>query len=225
MSKYGTLDRSYHLERKTKKALKYRLKRRTDEVIASIDNFFSGSPGDIIDLGAADGLMLSLLKDKFPTARCIGVEFTQELIESNTDDRITLLQGDVNNLEMPDNSFDIVVATAVIEHIPDPEQMMKEAGRILRPNGLIILTSPDPFWERVATMVGHLHDGQHHSVMNLQEIASLLEDIGYQIVEKKKFMLSPIGMPLEGLIENAARRMGLNFLFANQLVVGKTIKN
>ncbi len=223
MSEYGTLGKLYHLERKTRKSLKYRLKRRTDEVIASIKKYYSGIPDDIIDLGAADGLMLSMVKDIFSDARCIGVEYTQELVEANKDDRITLLQGDVNSLEMPDNSFDIVIATAIIEHIPVPEKMLKEARRILRPNGLMILTSPDPFWERIATMVGHLHDEQHHKVMNLKEIASLMKEVGFLIIEKKKFMLSPVGIPLECLIENTVRSMGLNFLFANQLVVGKTM--
>jgi hypothetical protein len=40
-------------------------------------------------------------------------------------------------------------------------------------------------------------------------------------VELKKFMLSPIGMPLEITIENIVRNIGFHFLFANQLIAGK----
>jgi ubiquinone/menaquinone biosynthesis C-methylase UbiE len=225
MNKYGTLSKSYHLKRKTKKSLKYRLQRRTAEVTKSINKYHVGTPGDILDLGAADGLMLGMLKDQFPSAKCVGVEFSQDLIEANDDKRIVLLKGDVNNLEIPENSFDIIVATAILEHLPDPEIMLQKAMRILRPNGIIILTVPDPFWERVATVVGHLHDDQHHNVMNLKSIVLLLKEVGYSIVEQKKFMLSPVGIPLEEMIENILRTIRFNFLFANQLVVARKLNN
>lgn len=221
MGEYGTLGRSYHFERRTKKSLKYRLNRRSKEVIISIKEYYSGTPKDIIDLGTADGLMLSMLKDNFPSANCVGIEYSRELVETNTNKKITVLQGDVNSLQMPDNSFDIAVATAIIEHLPNPKRMLEEAKRVLRPNGFMILTSPDPFWERVATTIGHLQNELHHKVMNLGELSSLFEEVGFEIVEQKKFMLSPVGMPLEIPMEKVVRVIGLNFLFANQLVVGK----
>jgi len=223
MVEYGTLDKSYHLGRKTQKSLIYRLNRRTREVIKSIDEYYQGTPQSIIDLGTADGLMLSMIKDSFPLARCIGIEYSQELVEANPDRRITVLQSDVNYLPMPDSSFDIAIATAIIEHLPDPKRFIVETKRVLKNNGVIILTSPDPFWEKVATMVGHLQDEQHTKVMNLKEIVSLFDEVGYVIMEQKKFMLSPIGMPFEIPIENIVRCVGLNFLFANQFVVGKKV--
>ena len=102
-------------------------------------------------------------------AECIGIEYSQELAETNTNGRITVLQGDVNYLPILDNSFDIAIATAIIEHLPNPERMLEEERRVLRSNGLIILTSSDPFWERIATMVGHLTCEQHCSTMNLKK--------------------------------------------------------
>jgi ubiquinone/menaquinone biosynthesis C-methylase UbiE len=221
MSKYGTLDKSYHFQRKTKKSLGYRLKRRTYEVICAINKYSSRNHGDIIDLGSADGLMLSAIKDNFPTAQCIGIEFSHDLIETTTDMRVMVLRGDINYLPIPDDSFDIAIATAVIEHLDNPQKMLEEAKRILRKEGIIILTSPVPFWEWFATTVGHLQKDQHCKVMNLRELSDLLQVTGYTILDQKKFMLSPVGMPLEIPIENLIRGIGLNFLFANQLVVGQ----
>jgi len=222
MTIYGTLDRSYHLGRKTKKSLIYRLNRRAQEVIRSIEKYYLETPNGVIDLGTADGLMLGILKKKFPGAQCVGIEYSRQLVESNIDDRIIVLQGDVNYLPVPNNSFDIAVATAVIEHLPHPKRMLEEAKRVLKPDGLIILTSPDPFWEKVASVVGHLTDDQHCKVMNIRELGSLFNWVGYEVLEQKKFMLSPVGIPLEIPIENIVRFFGLNFLFANQLVVGKS---
>lgn len=223
MVAYGILDKSYHLGRKTKKSLIYRLNRRTKEVIKSISEYYSGIPGSIIDLGTADGLMLSKVQNSYPHVKCIGIEYSRELVSANTDSRITVLQGDVNYLPMSDGSFDIAFATAVIEHLPDPKRFLVEVKRVLKINGIIILTSPDPLWERVATMVGHLQNEQHSKVMSLREIVSLFKEVGYEILEQKKFMLSPVGMPFEIPIENIVRCVGLNFLFANQLVVGKKV--
>lgn len=223
MSDSRTLDKTYHSRRKTKKSLIYRLNRRTKEVIYSIQKYFSGTPSIIVDLGTADGLMLSMIKNAFPSAKCIGIELSRELIETNTNRGITLLQSNVNSLPISNDTTDIVVATAVIEHLPAPEKMLQEAMRVLRPDGLMILTSPDPFWERVATMVGHLHDEQHCNVMSSRKLVPLFKEIGYEIIEQKKFMLSPIGMPLETIVENILRNIGLNCLFANQLIIGKKI--
>jgi len=191
-NKYGTLDKSYHLGRKTSKALIYRLKRRTEEVTRSTKEHYSRTPERIIDLGTADGLMLSKLKDAFPSTECIGIEYSLDLVQCNTDSRITVTQGDVNYLSQPDNSFDIVVATAVIEHLPNPKRMLREVERVLRPNGLIILTTPDPFWERIATMVGHLPDEKHYKVMKVKELFSLLMMVFLKYLNIKNSCFHPL---------------------------------
>ncbi len=221
MDKYGVLDKSYHEGRKTKKSLIYRLNRRAKEVITTINEYCSEKPHNVLELGAADGLLLSIIKKSFPLARCVGIEYSTELARANNRSQTTIVQGDVNFLPIPDNSFDIVIAAAVIEHLPEPDRMLRESIRVLRKNGLLILTSPDPFWERVATMVGHLKEEQHHSLMTLNELGSIFKDSGYEIVDQKKFMISPVGLPLENMIENIIRKIGLNFLFANQLIIGR----
>jgi len=225
MDEYGVLDSSYHTKRKKDKSLKYRLYRRTQEILISVKRYYPGTPDSFIDLGTADGLMLSMIKDSFLSAKCVGLEYSQELLTANTDSRVIVLQGDVNSLPLSSDLFNIAVATAIIEHLPEPDKMLKEAKRVLKPNGLLIMTSPDPFWEKVATIVGHLQKEQHHRVMNLKALVSLVENAGFEVLEQKKFMLSPIGMPLEIHIENIIRKIGLDFLFANQLIVCKNIVN
>lgn len=217
----GLLDKSYHVERKSKKSLIYRLTRRTQEVSLAIQKYFPGEPPVIVDLGSADGLMLSTIKKTFLSSRCIGIELSWELLNSNTDGDINLLQGNVSDLPLTDDSADIVVSTAVIEHLHHPEKFLQEAKRVLKPQGLMVLTSPDPFWEKVATTLGHLKDDQHCKVMNMRELTDLFRETGFTILEQKKFMLSPVGIPFEFPVESFVRHLGLNFLFANQLIVGQ----
>lgn len=217
----GTLDKTYHLRRKSKRSLIYRLNRRTKEVIQAIEKHFPGMPSTILDLGTADGLMLGRIKKAYASSRCIGIEMSMELLKTSTDRDIILLKGNVNHLPIASNTVDIVVATALIEHLPEPREMLSEIMRVLKAQGLTIVTAPDPFWEKVATRLGHLEDKQHHKVMKLKDLDVLLRTAGFQIVELKKFMLSPIGMPLEITMENIVRNIGFHFLFANQLIAGK----
>lgn len=217
----GTLDINYHVGRKTKRSLKYRLQRRTHEVIRAIKMYHSNEINSILDIGAADGLMLSRIKKGFPKAECLGLDYSKDLIASNEDPTIKMICADAQHLPFEDNCFDIAIATAVIEHVPDPDKMLAEAHRVLEREGILILTTPDRFWEHIATMVGHLKAEQHQTLMNLRELQNVFKKVGFEVLEAEKFMLSPIGMPFEFGVEKIVKNLRLRFLFANQIVVGK----
>jgi trans-aconitate methyltransferase len=172
----------------------------------------------ILDVGTADGLMLARLGQAFPGACRVGVDLSAELLASCRDPGQTLVLADAQELPARPACWDLAVATAIIEHVPDPPRVLAGIAASLRPGGLLVLTAPDPFWEHVATLVGHLPDEQHHEVMKLARLARLCEGAGLQVVEASKFMLSPVGMPFELSVERLVRGLGLSFLFANQLV-------
>ena len=46
------------------------------------------------------------------------------------------------NIPFPDNSFEIIICTQVLEHCTDPHFLLKEASRVLKPGGVIFLTMP-----------------------------------------------------------------------------------
>lgn len=124
----GSLDIEYAKKRETQKSLKYRLWRRTHEVLAAIENFASKLPQKIIDLGAADGRMLDLIHRQYPQACCVGIEYNQDPVNFGKTKfpDLKLIQGDMQSLDFPNDSFDVAIATAVIEHVPDPAKAMRE---------------------------------------------------------------------------------------------------
>lgn len=218
----GVLNKNYHKGRIKRIDYKYRLKRRTYEVVKAIEKYCE-NPKRILDLGTADGLMLSRIKNKYPEAECMGVEYAQELIDANEDSRIKIIQGNAQRLPFPDNQFDIVIATAIIEHVERPEKLISESCRVLKRGGVLIITTPNPFFEKIASLIGALDGDEHQITFNLKTLKKYLKAGGFETLLLKKFMISPIGFPAEILIEKMLNKFHANFTLLNQLAVGKKI--
>jgi len=212
----------YYKGREKKKALGYRLKRRTKEVIKAILKYKGGEIVSILDVGCADGKMLELLLEEVEVCNYKGVDFDQKLINlANEDIKKHLEVGNALNLRFKDNSFDVLISTAVIEHLENPEKFLKESYRVLKEGGIIILTTPNPFFEKLGSLVGHLKDDTHFKTFNLKQLRRLLVRNNFKILKLKRFMISPIGMPFEIPIENFLNKIGLHWTMCNQLIVGK----
>jgi SAM-dependent methyltransferase len=52
------------------------------------------------------------------------------------------LEGDALELPVPDASFDAAISTQVLEHVTDPQRALREAARVLKPGGILVLTCP-----------------------------------------------------------------------------------
>ena len=61
----------------------------------------------------------------------------------------TQVQGDGTRLPFPDNTFDKIIASEVLEHIPDDVAAYDEFFRILKPGGSIAATVPATFPEKI----------------------------------------------------------------------------
>ena len=216
----GTLERDYAEQRESRRALKYRLRRRADEAVEAL-KAFCPAPARILDLGTAEGRMLARIKDRFPTTLCVGLEYSSDLVDMGVRlfPEIAFLRADAQSLRyFKAASFDAVVAAAIIEHLEDPAEMLRESARVLRPGGILILTTPHPFWEHLAGRLGMIK-GEHSSVMGLRALRELGRAAGFRILEEKGFMFSPVGFPGELLVERLLRGLKLDRCLANQLMV------
>ncbi|MDA1208670.1 MAG: class I SAM-dependent methyltransferase [bacterium] len=219
----GTMGLEYSEGRKSRKALTYRLRRRADEVIRSIQTYHQGTPLTLLDLGPAEGKSLSYVQDVFPDIEMTGLEFSPELIDACTDSRLRMVEGDAMDPPFRPESFDIISATALIEHVESPINMLKKMHSLLRPGGLMIITTPDPFFERIAGAIGHLDDEAHQETMTTKTLDRYLREAGFEPVEVEKFMCWPWGLPGELGIESLMKKIGLRPLLLNQLAVGRKL--
>lgn len=56
------------------------------------------------------------------------------------------VHGSADALPFPDASFDTVLCTQVLEHVPKPDAVLEECARVLRPGGTLIVSVPQ-YWE------------------------------------------------------------------------------
>ena len=75
--------------------------------------------------------------------------FTQDFIQLS-DSQIQNQEGygkidfvsDILDIPVPDSSYDVILCTEVIEHVPDPISAINEISRILKPGGTLLITAP-----------------------------------------------------------------------------------
>jgi ubiquinone/menaquinone biosynthesis C-methylase UbiE len=217
----GVMDGGYHQDRLKSPGPRYRFKRRGLEVARLLNHFATRHP-KILDIGTADGLLLDLVCEKVKPSLAIGIDLSWSLLKSNSR-KNPLTQADAEKLPFADASFDAAVATAIIEHVPHPDQFVSEIRRILKPDGVCIITTPVPFFEEIASKFGFLKEDDHQETFNLKKLTSLVASNSFEILESQKFMMSPVGFPAELSIEKAMRKMGLSLILLNQLVAGRKI--
>ena len=104
----------------------------------------AAAPRRILDIGAADGALLSALGEIWPNSDRIGVEpspVAAAAAQVQHGERV--VTGDSRTLAPDDLGFDLIVSVNVIEHTPDPHRFVSDARRLLSPDGRLILICPD----------------------------------------------------------------------------------
>jgi SAM-dependent methyltransferase len=128
----------------------------------------------VLDLGSGEGFGAAILAGH--AAEVLGVDVDERAVEharlnyrrSNLDfERASAL--DLSQLES--DRFDAVVAFEMIEHVADHDRMMAEIARVLRADGMLIVSTPDRNLYSEAT--GQVNDFHEHE-LTVEELRSLL---------------------------------------------------
>ncbi|HEA47378.1 MAG TPA: methyltransferase domain-containing protein [bacterium] len=210
----------YQEKRKRRGALKYRLKRRAKEVLKVVKKYRGTKITSLLDIGCADGLILNLLSQGLAISLSVGIDSSRELLRTNANPGIRMIQGQAENLPFRNEEFEVIIATAVIEHLLQPTRMIKECHRLLKRGGIFIITTPVPFWDKIARKTGLLKEKGHQKTFSLSALKALLTSQDFKILKAKKFMFSSIGFPFEEEIEKILYKLKSDFLLANQIIVG-----
>jgi SAM-dependent methyltransferase len=94
------------------------------------------------------------------------------------------VQGDALALPFPDDHFDKIIASEVLEHIPDDMRAMRELLRVLKPGGRLAVTVPAWLPERLCWALSedyHTAPGGHIRIYTLAELRAKLKSTGFRI--------------------------------------------
>jgi SAM-dependent methyltransferase len=94
----------------------------------------------ILDLGAGAGIV-SAMNFRGVAARVCGVDLDPRVASNPYLDEGIV--ADAGRIPYPDQSFDIVFADNVMEHLDQPEEVFKEIARVLRPGGRLLFKTPN----------------------------------------------------------------------------------
>lgn len=85
---------------------------------------------------------------------------------------------DITSIPRPDGSFDAIMCTEVLEHLPDPVAALSELNRLLKPGGYLLLTAP-------FASLTHFAPFHFASGFNKYFYAYHLEKFGYELLDQQ----------------------------------------
>nr|WP_210286987.1 metalloregulator ArsR/SmtB family transcription factor [Ancylobacter tetraedralis] len=121
-----------------------------EEVEAAIRAALAGGRiGSLLDLGTGTGRILELFAGDME--RGVGIDLSAEMLSvarANLERvgvrNATVRQGDIYNLALPRDAFDVVIVHQVLHFLEDAPRALKEAARVLRPGGRLLVVDFDP---------------------------------------------------------------------------------
>jgi ubiquinone/menaquinone biosynthesis C-methylase UbiE len=172
----------------------------------------------ILDMGCGSGNILIETSKKVNKAYGADIsrsalEFISKRISSEKIHNVELILSDGNSLPLKDSMFDLVISTDVIEHFEKPGKIIRECYRLLRPGGLLFLTTPNysSFWPVMETLSDMLSltpkmaGEQHLSKFNRKSLSRFLQHEHFKTVKEGSiYFVSPF---MAFLSEDMANKM------------------
>lgn len=170
----------------------------------------------VLDLGCGEGFLISLMPDS--AKKIVGLDISKIALKRakeilKDEEGVELQWGNAEKLNLPNESFDKIICSEMLEHTPKPRKAMKEIHRVLKNNGLLVISVPDEkrirFIMKIAKVLNlnktlntcreeeeyewHLHQADKKFITNIsrglfkiQKICRTPPTIGYRLIATLK---------------------------------------
>jgi SAM-dependent methyltransferase len=134
---------------------------------------------DVLEAGCGEGYGADLIADE--ARRVIGLDYDESAVAHVRAryPRVEMRHGNLAELPLADGDVDVVVNFQVIEHLWDQGQFVAECYRVLRPAGVLLMSTPNriTFSPGRDTPINPFHTRE----LNADELTELLTDAGFSV--------------------------------------------
>ncbi len=138
----------------------------------------------ILEVGSGLGLLGKAIKEEVGgDLKYFGVELAYNPAKKSKENLIEPTQSNIISLPFSDESFDAILSTDVLEHIPDAKKAVEELHRVLKPGGKAFFVIADPSEARFENVQGHIDRTKEGSNVPFWE--ELFKSKGFELQEKE----------------------------------------
>jgi 2-polyprenyl-3-methyl-5-hydroxy-6-metoxy-1,4-benzoquinol methylase len=147
-------------------------------LLSTIEQLVRVSPARILDVGCGDGLFFNALQ-RFGDV--MGIEADETTLDEQNPWSERIVIGELDESFVPPAPFDLILLLDVIEHVPNVQRLLRNAGRLLAGDGRLLVTVPAFQWLWTA------HDELNHHVRryNAGDLRRTIEEAGLVVVQTR----------------------------------------
>lgn len=154
--------------------------------------------GNLLDVGCSNGEFMFLAeKAGFKT---FGIELNKDTASIAMNNGLEIFNGTLEEAAFKDGYFSVIYLGDVIEHVPNPDILIKECKRILKREGIIVISTPniDCFWARATGFICRLFKfpwsvllpPYHLFLFSESNLKKFISGLNFNILETKYYSCS-----------------------------------
>ena len=167
---------------------------------AEVGKLIEPVKGKVLDIGCSDGVFSKVILDKSKAKQLVGIDVLVVSVNWakkhwHKNKKMRFLVADAHKLSFKANTFDAVFIMEVLEHVYNPEKVMREARRVLKKRGYAVFLVPsDNLLFRITWFLwgfyrGRIWNNTHIQTYRNNYLPKMAKKAGYKIEEDKKFIL------------------------------------
>lgn len=178
---------------------------RRDWISSAVRQYAPATRARALEVGPGSGVYLPLLAGLFDQVHAIDIEaaylkHAEFLLDKHAN--LKLMADDITASKLPSQSYDLILCTEVVEHIANSSAAIAGMRRLLKPHGVLILSTPQPFSPlelaaKIAFLPGIIQlvrwiyrepilETGHINLMTSREVERQLVGAGFRISARNK---------------------------------------